>query len=61
MAFAVILDETLSGAPLDEILQVSDEIVYDIFGRSISMGKGLGLRSMIRMVKAFAEQQRCRE
>lgn len=57
MAFAVILDETLSGLPAEEIAGIDDSIVYDIFGRGISMGKGLGLRSMVQCVKAAATQR----
>jgi cysteine desulfuration protein SufE len=51
MALARILDQGLSGAPLDQVVEVSDELVYQIFGRELSMGKSLGLTGMIRMVK----------
>ena len=54
MAMAVIIDECISGAPLEEIASISDDLVYDVFGRGISMGKGLGLRSMVQVVKALA-------
>lgn len=50
-AMAVILDETLSGAEPKEIAAVSSELVYDIFGPSISMGRGQGLMNMVQMVK----------
>ena len=53
MAMAVIIDETLSGQSKERILAVSDDIVFDIFGREISMGKGLGLRNMVQAVKAL--------
>jgi cysteine desulfuration protein SufE len=56
-ALAVILDETLSGAPLDEVAAVSDEIVFDIFGRELSMGKSLGLTGMVRMVTGAAKKE----
>ncbi len=56
-AFAQIIRETLSHQPLALVLNVSDEIVLDIFGQGISMGKGLGLRSMIQVVKALATAQ----
>ena len=55
-AIAVILDETLSGAPLEQVAQVSPEIVYQIFGRDISMGKGQGLMGMVAMVQAAAKR-----
>lgn len=54
MALAQILDESLSGEPADEVAQVSEDVVYEIFGRELSMGKSLGLTNMVRMVKAEA-------
>jgi cysteine desulfuration protein SufE len=53
-ALAVILDETLSGAPLEQVVQVPEDIVYRIFGRELSMGKGLGLTGILGMAKGFA-------
>ena len=53
-ALAVILSEGLNGHALSEVTKVSEEIVYDIFGRSISMGKGQGLMGMIRLMKSLA-------
>lgn len=53
-ATAVILDKTLSGAPLDQVLAVSADIMYDIFGRELSMGKNMGLTGMVNMCKAAA-------
>ncbi len=53
-ALAVILDETLSGLPPAQIATVRPEIVYDIFRRDISMGKGMGLMSMVAAVHAIA-------
>jgi len=50
-ALSVILDEGLAGASKQEIQSVPDEIVNKIFGNSISMGKGEGLRGMIRLIK----------
>ena len=53
-ATAVILDRILSGLPLDEVVRVPPEIVYDIFGRELSLGKNLGLSNMLVMCQAFA-------
>jgi cysteine desulfuration protein SufE len=53
-AMAVILDETLSGAPVAQVVQVPDDIIFQIFGRELSMGKGQGLLGMLSMVRAFA-------
>ena len=50
-ALAVILDETLSGRTAEEVKKINESIVYDIFGKSISMGKGQGLMGMIRLAK----------
>jgi sulfur transfer protein SufE len=55
-ATAVILDETLSGAPLEQVAQVSPEIVYALFGKDISMGKGQGLMGMVSMVQSAAKR-----
>ncbi|HML20102.1 MAG TPA: SufE family protein [Aggregatilinea sp.] len=56
MAMAVILDETLSGAPIEKVAQVSQDIVLQIFGREISMGKGQGLMGMVSVVQAEAKR-----
>ena len=55
-AMAVILDETLSGAPLEQVASVSPEIVLQIFGNDISMGKGQGLMEMVRAVQTNAKR-----
>jgi sulfur transfer protein SufE len=53
-ALAAILDKTLSGLPADQIAQVGPEIVERIFRQNISMGKGMGLMSMVQAVQALA-------
>ena len=55
-SMAVILDEHLSGHPLEEILAVSSDLVYAIFGKEISMGKGQGLMGMVELTKTLARQ-----
>jgi cysteine desulfuration protein SufE len=55
-ALATILDKTLSGLPPEEVAQISPEIVERIFRQNISMGKGLGLMSMVLAVRALAER-----
>ena len=54
MAMAVILGDTLSGAPLDQVAAVSTDVVYEIFGRELSMGKSMGLTGMVDLVTRFA-------
>jgi cysteine desulfuration protein SufE len=56
-SFARILDEGLSGLSAQEIASIPDDIVYQVFGRGISMGKGQGLLGMIELVKLFAARQ----
>jgi len=56
-ALAAVLDQTLSGAPLDQVMAVEPKIVFDLFGKDLSMGKGAGLTSMVSLTKALAKQQ----
>ena len=55
-ALAAILDRTLSGRRPEEIAQVSPDIVEQIFRQNISMGKGMGLMSMVQAVRALAQR-----
>jgi cysteine desulfuration protein SufE len=56
-AMAVILGDALSGAPPEQVAGVSQDIVYQVFGRELSMGKSMGLMSMVGMVAALAKKQ----
>ena len=51
-ALAVILGQTLSGRPPEEIARVPSDVVYEIFGRELSMGKSMGLMGMICKVQS---------
>jgi cysteine desulfuration protein SufE len=53
-AWAVILAETLSGQPLDVVAAVSGDVLYRIFGRDLSMGKGQGMLGMLELVQHAA-------
>jgi sulfur transfer protein SufE len=55
-ALAAILDSTLSGLPADQIAQVTPDIVERIFRQNISMGKGMGLMSMVGAVQTLARR-----
>ncbi len=57
-ALAAILDRTLSGLRPEEIERVSPDIVEQIFRQNISMGKGIGLLSMVQAVRALAKRAR---
>ena len=59
-ALAAILDRTLSGLPAAEIAEVSSDIVEQIFRQNISMGKGLGLMSMVQAVRALGKSASAR-
>jgi cysteine desulfuration protein SufE len=56
-ALAAILDKALSGLPAAEIAKVDPEIVEKLFRQNISMGKGMGLMSMVLTVQALAKRQ----
>lgn len=56
-AMAVILDETLSGAPLESVARVPRDLPYRIFGQELSMGKSMGLTGMVAMVQATAQRR----
>ena len=55
-AMAVILGEGLSGVPPAVVAAVPSDLVYEVFGRELSMGKNLGLLGMLQMVQAFARR-----
>ncbi len=57
MAMSVILDETLSGQPPEQVARVPMDIVYKIFGNELSMGKGIGVMGIVAMVAAAAKRQ----
>ena len=58
MAMAVILGQACNGAPVEQVAALNPEIVFDFFGKTISMGKGQGLMGIVNMVAAAARQQR---
>lgn len=55
-ALAAILDQTLSGLTAEPVTEISPDLVFKLFGRNISMGKGQGLMAMVSMVKSAAKQ-----
>jgi len=56
-AMAVILQETLAGAPLAEIAELPADLPYRIFGRELSMGKNMGLLGMVQAVQRAARAE----
>ncbi len=55
-ALAAILDKTLSGLTPAEIARIDSGIVERIFRQNISMGKGMGLMSMVEAVRTLAKK-----
>jgi cysteine desulfuration protein SufE len=56
-ALAVLLGDTLSGAPPEQVAAVPQDIVYQVFGSELSMGKSMGLMGMVSMVANLAKKQ----
>ena len=56
-AWAQILDETLSGQPLEQVARVPGDVVFEIFGKDLSMGKGQGLLGMLELVQHEARKR----
>lgn len=57
-AMAVILKDSLSGQPLDQVAAVPQDVVYQVFGKELSMGKSMGLMGMVGMVSTLAKRAR---
>jgi len=56
-AWAVILDETLSGQPLEQVASVPGDVVFQVFGREVSMGRGEGLIGMLAVVQRLVRER----
>ncbi len=56
-AWAVIMDETLSGAPLEQVVRVSPDVIFTLYGKDVSMGKGQGLMGMLDHVTGAAKRR----
>jgi len=61
MALAAILGDALSGTPLEQVAAVSPDVVYEIFGRELSMGKSMGLTGMVTLMAGFARSRLAQE
>ena len=57
MAMSVILDESCSGAPLEQVAAVQPDVVFSLFGKEVSMGKGQGLMGIVTMVQHEAKKR----
>lgn len=56
-AWAVIMDRTLSGQPLEEVAKIDAEVIFTLFGKELSMGKGQGLMGMLDHVTSAAKRK----
>ncbi len=52
-ALAVVLTQVYEGQPPDDLLALDPGIVETVFRQNISMGKGLGLKSMVVAAQAL--------
>jgi cysteine desulfuration protein SufE len=57
MAMATLLAETCNDAPVEQVASLSTEIVFDFFGKDLSMGKGQGLMGIVNMVVIEAKRR----
>ncbi len=56
-AWAVIVQQTLSGQPPEVVAQVPPDVIFDLFGKELSMGKGQGLMGMLDHVNVAARRK----
>ena len=56
-AWAVVLEETCSDTPLEQVVRVPQDVIFELYGRNLSMGKGQGLIGMLDMVQHAAKQR----
>lgn len=57
MAVAVVLADSVNGAPLEQVASIPSDIVFDLFGKDISMGKGQGLMGIVNRVVYEAKKR----
>jgi cysteine desulfuration protein SufE len=57
MAMAVVLGEAYSGQPLEYAADLNTDLVFKIFGKEVSMGKGQGLMGIVAMVRHEAQKR----
>jgi cysteine desulfuration protein SufE len=56
-SWAVIMDETLSGQPLEQVAAVPCDVVFTVYGKDVSMGKGQGLMGITDIVTTTARRK----
>jgi len=58
MAMAAILEKSLTGLRPDEVAALPTDVVFEIFGKELSMGKSMGLMGMVQLVTHLAKSHR---
>lgn len=53
-ALATFLRQTLFGRTAEELSAIEESVVYDLFGKNLSLGKGQGLMGMVQAVRQKA-------
>lgn len=56
MAMAAVLRDALQGQDPALAQSIDEEVVFQLFGRELSMGKSMGLTNLVRMVKSQASK-----
>lgn len=56
-SWAVILDRTLSGQPLEQVASVPTDVIFQVYGKDLSMGKGQGLMGILDHVTGAARRK----
>ncbi len=56
-ATAALIDRTCSGAPIEQVAAIPPDIIYEIFGAELSIGKNLGLTNMLAMCRHEAKKR----
>jgi cysteine desulfuration protein SufE len=51
------MERALSGRPLEEVASVPPDVIFDLFGKELSMGKGQGLMGMLDHVTSAARRK----
>jgi cysteine desulfuration protein SufE len=57
-ALSVLLGNYCSGVPIEQLTDLSPDIVYTIFGRDLGLVRAEGLRGIVKMVHFFTMQAR---
>lgn len=57
MAVSVLLAETVSGAELAQVASIPSDIIFTLFGKDVSMGKGAGLMGIVDLVVYEAKRR----